>query len=329
MNLAVVSMAIVVAAPSCYSSGKDNDDVGQGGGGGSGGAVSTTCTVPADCDAPLFCAPDIGRCVECVDDRHCGGDDVCVNHSCVLPGSGGTPGGGGGPGSAGSDSGGTGNGVAGGTGEAGAANVGGETGGGEAGNGAGGSNGGGECGPLIDNVEDGDGTVCLGNGRQGQWFTWSDGTGSIYPPASTGFPPTLISLDHGSNYAMNFSGTGVTAAGIGVPFNSPYADWNNVYDGSAYDGITFWARADSTILVSIEIRTYAVESTTYGGSCAPLSCVSNKYGPISVGFGWQQFAVPFSMMAGGTYAFDETTLLNIQFVTSGTFNLWVDDPTFY
>ncbi len=330
LNLAAVSLAIVVAAPSCYSSGKDNDEGAQAGSGGSGGTGGTMCSVPADCDLPQYCAADIGRCVECLNDGHCSGDEVCVNHSCSAPGSGGAPGAGAGPSNAGSDSGGTGSGT-GGAGESGGTGaVGGEP-GGDAGSGAGGEPAVSGCGPLIDNMEDGDGTVCLGEGRQGQWFTWTDGTGTIDPPASTGFASTFLPSPRGaSNYAMHFSGTGVTAAGIGVPFNSPYADWNNIYDGSAYDGIRFYARAESAIYIGIQIRTYSVEQTLYGGGCLS-SCVPNTYnlGPISVGTTWQEYAIPFTSMTGGSATFYETELLNIQFINSGTFNLWIDDPAFY
>jgi len=244
-----------------------------------------------------------------------------VNNRCVAPSSGGATGRGGTASSGGSDAGGEGPGAGGNP-----VGAGGEPNSGEGGSGN--EPGNGVCGGLIDDMEDGDGTVCLGDGRQGQWFTWV-GTGTIYPPQSTGFPATLLAAPRGSSqYAMNFTGSATTAAGIGVPFNSPQEDFNNVYDGSLYNGITFYARADTTVYATIEIRTYSVELTTYGGGCT-VGCVSNSYGPISLGPEWQLYTIPFASMAGGSAPFDETELLNMQVVVSGSFNLWIDDVIFY
>jgi hypothetical protein len=255
-----------------------------------------------------------------VDERHCSSGDLCVDSRCVAPSSGGTPG----TGAAGSDSGGS---SAGGAEPLGGANAGDANAGGENSGGTGGADTG-VCGASIDDLEDGDGTVCLGDGRQGQWFTWL-GTGTIYPPASTGFPATLLGSPRGSSlYAMNFSGTGVSLAGIGVPFNSPMADFNEIYDASAYEGIKFWGRAETTISASVEIRTYEVEFTMYGGGCT-ASCVSNSYGPITLGSVWQEYTIPFISMTGGSAVFEPSELLNMQIIVGGSFNLWIDDPAFY
>jgi len=197
------------------------------------------------------------------------------------------------------------------------------------------------CGPLIDDLEDNDGVICLDEGRVGSWYSSSDGKGRQFPAASdtpinpspepeslnfalhTDFNHDVIAADsEGPLYAL---------VGIDLQYNGQKYGH---YDGSRYIGITFRARGTSK---TVDVRVNTVESTfvDFGGTCEE-ACKPWSY-PIDVTDTWTTFEVPFDLFVQAnaleSHPIDATGLTNIQFqfvssYTPDPVDLWIDDVAF-
>jgi hypothetical protein len=237
---------------------------------------------------------------------------------------------------------GSGGGTAGGGGNAGSANGGGGNGGGGSNAGGGGNGGGGNggsggtpvidagtsCGPLIDDMEDGDGYICKGDGRVGRWYTYIVGGGTVTPPSTTiPAPPALTPAGRDTGiYGMHIVGSATGGGALGVDLKNDGITYGT-YDAGQYTGIRFWALGNVTLQVRVNCA--ATTSTQYGGTCSLALCNSN-YATKALTSSWALYSVPFSTLFGGSYTFSSHNLTNIQFFTSSTsFNFWIDDLSFY
>ena len=190
--------------------------------------------------------------------------------------------------------------------------------------------------PMIDDMEDGDGFICELNGRNGHWYTFSDGTitAELMPPGD--FDPTLIPRGReSSRYAAHFAGSGFTEWGAGMGLNMHGA--RQPYDATTVDGIKFWLK--STVPVDVLLRTLETYDASFGGQCEDTSSPLNCNNPFAFsitapGSDWVEYEVPFvafGQYAGGTLRWNPRDLVAIQFsVPPGTtFDVWVDDLRFY
>jgi hypothetical protein len=202
----------------------------------------------------------------------------------------------------------------------------------------------GACGDVIDDMEDGDGYICRGNGRIGQWYT--AGSTSVLPDQSVHpVPPAATTPPRaGSVYAMHL--TAPAGAGYGAMLGVDLAYDGTVgtagyghYDANAYTGITFWARGtfpDPTTGsngLDVAVACAATTSPSYGGTCgATTSCVDNLV-RVYPGADWTQIMVPFAVLTGGGAPFDRSQITHIQFRIPGAptsaIDLWVDDLALY
>jgi hypothetical protein len=189
---------------------------------------------------------------------------------------------------------------------------------------------------LIDDLEDGDETVCPSDGRDGHWFTFGDGTvgAELIPSSGVAFEPTRI--DDGSRstsrYAARFSGSGFeTWASMGLDLVS-----NPPYDAVGLGGISFWMR--STGPVDVLIGMPETTPTSQGGTCedpeGAFTCNEHfKFSITAPAPGWAEYRVPFNALrqAFGTVVWNPRRLGAIQFQTPGPapFDVWIDDLSFY
>lgn len=188
---------------------------------------------------------------------------------------------------------------------------------------------------LIDDLEDGDETVCASNGRDGHWFAFGDGTiGAELTPPSGVIEPTWI--DDGSRdtsqYAARFSGSGFdTYASMGVDLvsGSPYA-------ATGQAGIAFWMRSIGP--VDVVVGTMETTPTTSGGTCEDPEGANTcweqfRFSITAPAPGWAEYYVPFNALrqVWGTVAWNPRRLTGIQFQTIGpsAFDVWIDDLRFY
>ena len=194
---------------------------------------------------------------------------------------------------------------------------------------------------LIDDFEDGDGSICASVGRSGHWFTYVDGvsSSSVTPPPSDAVAasPTKLSTPRGaSQYAMHITGNDSQYAGVGAFLDNPViGQAPGVYDAGAagYTGVHFFIKSNMGLYFVIQIP--ATVAVKYGGTCATEPCSGASYYRSSVALPssatWTEISIPFSSLGGGVAPFRTDQLWDIGFQpgTAGSFDLWIDDVSFY
>ena len=205
--------------------------------------------------------------------------------------------------------------------------------GGAIGAGTGGTSG---CGALVDDMEANNGKICEGNGRAGHWFTYIDSYSgsSITPSPSTvpALPYELTTPRTGSRYAMRAFGTYTSYAGIAALVNNAViGQAPRTFNASSYTGVRFTAMGSGGI--RLVVQTSATESTTYGGTCTLASCYGAKY-YVASGLSpaaWNTFSVPFTSLARATRpsALPTCGASSSSRRSGGSYDIWIDDVTFY
>jgi hypothetical protein len=195
---------------------------------------------------------------------------------------------------------------------------------------------------LIDDMEDADQRIASLAGRTGYWWTSNDGTGSQYPSPTDTYLPELLEAARGtSTYAIHAAGSGFSiwgavvkldfnnsASGLGGGMGSP-----GIYDVSAYNGITFYARGAGSLRV--EVRTTPTVLVAEGGSCSTYC--NDHYGKtfISLTSSWAPYTMAWSELMqrgfGTTTAWTPNSALGLQFLPGSltSFDVWIDDVRFY
>lgn len=184
---------------------------------------------------------------------------------------------------------------------------------------------------LVDDMEDANTTVILGEGRSGVWHILSDGTGQgiIRPERLEGHVKS-------GSYAMHASGSGFTnwGAGLGLDLNNPgqHADTKAPYDASEFTGIEFWARSARPMSIAIALPDANTDPS--GGRCS--ACGHHWHTTVAVESEWKRFAIEFGKLVldPGTEpapaAPDLRTLTSIQFRVNANieYDFWIDDLAF-
>ena len=185
---------------------------------------------------------------------------------------------------------------------------------------------------VIDGFEDGDFVLpvpALG-GRVGNWYVYGDGTGTVTDEIKS------VARGPVSKKVMHTTGSDFTmwGSGLGVDINNPGSGQASkmVYDASDYTGITFWARAESSLMVSVVLPDGDTDAA--GKICT--TCDHHYFKPVQVDTEWQRYTVTFDTLAleNGTDPepgpFDPARLVALQFrLASGqNYELWIDDVAF-
>ena len=198
---------------------------------------------------------------------------------------------------------------------------------------------------IIDDMEDGNGTIAMAGMRNGSWWVSSDGTseGSIEPPADAAPLPEKVLGGHcGSEYAIRVTGQGFTDWGAVVSLGFRYVSKQEPIDASEFSGVQFWARTGELHTGSVRIQFQ--DSTTHpeGGLCDPepgsTSECYDGWGTDLVGLAeeWKLFKIPFARVGQRGYgqqgdAIDLENLYGIDWnlLPNTIFDLWLDDVWFY
>jgi hypothetical protein len=194
------------------------------------------------------------------------------------------------------------------------------------------------CDALIDDMESGTGLIC--KTRKGAWYTYidSDSYSSISPlPGSAALPELMAtSRTTSSSRAMHISGSYLTYAGLACWLNNAsFVSIPGTYNASGYTGIKFYAKGKGSLIVVGQMP--STEKIEYGGTCPYTSCAGNQYAAGTLSSSWTLYTVPFTYLKGGSATpFSPSTIWSLEFMfysgtslTSTTFDLWVDDLTFY
>jgi hypothetical protein len=204
---------------------------------------------------------------------------------------------------------------------------------------------------VLDDMEDGDGAICLNQGRVGGWYTVKGSSSStIDPVADSVVSATALGTfaRAGSVYGMRF---------VGSEFGNTSDDWavlgvsvsdDGVYDASVHTRLRFWARANTELTLRVNFTTTASRPTDDGGSCVAeteTSC-NDHYGEfVDVGTSWTEYYVHFGYLEqsgwGDVVALDLEHLHTIHFRYVGaggdlteefgnpsSFELYIDDVAF-
>jgi hypothetical protein len=199
---------------------------------------------------------------------------------------------------------------------------------------------------MIDDMEAGTGSIIMQEGRVGAWYTYNDESagGTQTPVAGEPFLPEAIPGGNGTSlYAAHMvgSGFGVWGAGMGFDLNNPGdgeggAGIKGQYDGSAFQGIAFWAKG--SVPMRFKVQLAGTVPTTAGGTCTgdpDLECQDSHGKSIPLSENWQQYVIPFTDLKqegwGTKVGWDATTLVGIQFQVAKSldFDVWIDDIGFY
>jgi hypothetical protein len=196
---------------------------------------------------------------------------------------------------------------------------------------------------LIDDMEDGDGSIVTTSGRIGAWYSYNDAsaTGMQKPQAMTPFMMETGGRD-GKGFAAATSGAGFTVwgAGFGFNLNDPGDGMNGsakvTYDASAYSGIAFWAKAGTGSAAALRVNVSDKNTDPAGGVCAPAEKCNDHFGKdIRLTEQWAAYTLSFAdllQLGWGqpSAALDVAHLYAVQFqVAKGvTFDVWLDDVAF-
>jgi hypothetical protein len=187
--------------------------------------------------------------------------------------------------------------------------------------------------------------VSAANPRAGTWYVFDDGTdGGTLTPSPSGSAAQIIAVIPGgrgaSAHAAHVVGnSGFTNYGAGMGFNLNVASsMPHVYDATAYQGFTFWARAagdagPTVVLFNVLDRNTAQPSS--GGICDGGACNGSFGISLALTDAWQLITVHYSDLHRPVWAvsdgspFDPSNMIGCQFQVQGqSFDLWVDDIYF-
>lgn len=190
---------------------------------------------------------------------------------------------------------------------------------------------------LIDDMEDGDGTIHMTAERGGVWFSFNDKTAGSQLPASDDETFVMSELDPpraASRFAARTHGGGFTEWGAGIGFEI----YNQkAYDLSGYAGITFWARRAPDTAPNIRFAVTDSATTPRGGQCqqyVDYSTCSDYFGAdISLSTTFERYSFTWSELEQVGWGEPQPDSVNaseiygvrFQTDTSGDFDFWIDD----
>jgi hypothetical protein len=202
---------------------------------------------------------------------------------------------------------------------------------------------------MIDDMEDGNGSICESGGRRGSWYTVADGTeGTLSPAQGATFTMSQIPGGRGdSRMAAQMTASGFTDWAEMSLFLNYTGGVGRPYDASATGGVTFWMKTNAPY-VDVNIPLAATVPVSRGGLCADGATTYNcdndfSFIITSTSDDWVQYSVPYSALAQlagkddangnvivGSATWDPTQLTGVQFSVGPTsVDLWIDDLSFY
>jgi hypothetical protein len=129
-------------------------------------------------------------------------------------------------------------------------------------------------------------------GYGGFWWSAADGDGIIMPAPNAGFPASafVTGADAYMGTSLHFSGTVMTGHALfGVNINVGATFFN----ASAYDGMSFWARAPVPAMVRVGV---GQQNTDSNCSVDAGTCYDHPSLTVQVGTTWSRIVVPFSLL---------------------------------
>lgn len=191
---------------------------------------------------------------------------------------------------------------------------------------------------VIDDFEDSNLDICPRNGWKGDWWFATDGKGVSVPSDNTDLP-TPIDPPRGSSCGgLRLRGSGFSSWGadVGITFNNPDGKKVLAVDLSQYSGVSFSVRGTGSLRFQVPTTDTQVESG--GGTCVGDWPCNDHFGTdwIALTASWVTHKVAFGSLSRSSVSGKMTTTdlkkaLNLFFLTptTETFDLWLDDVSFY
>jgi hypothetical protein len=190
---------------------------------------------------------------------------------------------------------------------------------------------------IIDQMEDGDGTIEMTAQRGGVWFSFNDKTEGSQLPASDAeiFEMSeLLPPRADSRYAARSHGGGFTKWGAGIGFEL----YNQkAYDLSRYAGLTFWARRAPNTASALRFALTDSATAPRGGQCheyADYSTCSDYFGAdLSLGTAFRRYSFAWRDLTQEGWgephpdSVNAAAVYGVRFQTDPVedFDFWIDD----
>jgi hypothetical protein len=191
---------------------------------------------------------------------------------------------------------------------------------------------------MIDDLEDGDEVIRPADQRRGFWWTFGDegcpgGAEDVTAPPGAGNP---------SRFAARVGAKNCSSWGFGMGFPLNWHSGRCAYDVSAYDGVTFWARAgDGTADLPIKfvfgMRETLPREHGGDGTCEPPKCWDEHAVRITLGRDWKQYSFVWADFKqaghGPQVAFNPKHVVALNWgadATPSTYReFWLDNVAFF
>jgi len=189
---------------------------------------------------------------------------------------------------------------------------------------------------MIDDFEDGDAQILLNAGRSGAWFAANDGsyagmqTPDIRGPIN---PSVLMPARMMSTRAMHVTGSGFRTWGAYVGASFIGGATPKPYDVSTYQGVQFYGKIGK----AMASKTVRVAFRDYDTGFGCTSCGDNFGSDVTVGDAFELIQVPFADLKQQGWGMPQAAALDAKRVyavlfswpANVTFDLWIDDLSFY
>lgn len=188
---------------------------------------------------------------------------------------------------------------------------------------------------LIDDMEDGNGSICETSGRSGPWEAYSDGTGTQSPASGAIRAMQDLPECRGfSSRALHVQGLRFTSWGMGVDLNLA----NHVrYDVSGQVGLRFWAKSNTDTLASVRVEVATAETldASFGGTCVPTAQACNDHfgTNLVISGAWVLYDVTFADLTqegwGVSGTWNAQNAIQVHWIFKDSdFDVWIDDVEF-
>lgn len=203
---------------------------------------------------------------------------------------------------------------------------------------------------FIDDMEDGNADILGRDGRVSQWYTYNDGTVGNQVPVPNQTPPTEPIPGNRCGFSTNafrVTGSGFTnwGSGFGFDFRTMLLDSGygpTSYDGTAYRGITFWARVGDPSITHLWFGVGDQWSLPQGGHCdatvtsGPTACYDFFGANIEMSTEWKRYAFQWGQLGQRNFGVvrPELDVANLYVAhfdvpVSPVFDVWIDDVAFF
>jgi hypothetical protein len=203
---------------------------------------------------------------------------------------------------------------------------------------------------LIDNFESDTASIAQIGGRMGGWYAVGDATPTaIIQPSGDALPEAIPGERCGSRHGMRVTGNGFLDWGAEVVtplrFGPDDAGVSNYlpYDGSEYQGVTFFARIGDTSSTQIRFAVSDERARPEAGICVVNGGTGTAcYDTFGVDLSatlttdWQEYRIPFLGLAQRNFGVhgdkvDTANMYDFEFTFAPNviFDLWIDDISFY